>query len=257
MNCTNCGTPVAPGYTFCTRCGAPVVAAPAVAPVSKKEYLANIAGPRTKQASKLILITMAVSLVLIIISVFMVLNASIFEIPLLSIALDATGEDPQEEFSDNIKGIKKNLKNVTVEKGSDEEELVADFEQIIDGLDDALSINNIKKLLNFADKHEDDLSDYVDYSELDTIDELRESLNIFSVGAWIPFLLPLLLALLAGLTKSSGLTIVALIFTLIPVSLLVSFAMCLLCAAVYIVQILLCNKLKNSYRNYQRTGVTA
>ena len=67
----------------------------------------------------------------------------------------------------------------------------------------------------------------------------------------VSYFLPLLFALLGGLNKSTGLTVTALIFTVLSQLILCGILYVVLSLAIFIFQAVLCNKVQKAYNSYR------
>ena len=246
MFCNQCGANLPEVTAYCTMCGAPMYQqAPQQENYNWENNYQQSPVPEVpvKKNSLPITITMLVSIVLIIASILAPLMLPVFDIPVMSVALSAADEDPDElldDMKDQMDEIKDNYDMIEDDLSSKEKK---SYKKAIDSLEkmvDSFSLLNI----NAAAKAAQDMED-ADTSDLDeAMEEFTQIMGVIvgiSIGA---FVLPLLFALLGGLKKSAGLTIAALIFTAISQLILSGVVLVILSAVVYIVQIVLCKKYK-------------
>ena len=78
-------------------------------------------------------------------------------------------------------------------------------------------------------------------------------MTVLMIGMVAFFFLPLLLTLLAGLNKSAGLTVAALIFTAISQFALCGIVFVVISLVLFIAQAVICGKVNKAYQDY-RTG---
>ena len=279
MICPHCGAAVGNDVKFCNCCGgampanqpqyqapqqpqyqAPQYQAPQYQPyhapaktLSKKEFLKN---PPQKVKPKLIVttVTLVLSIVLILCSAVLPIVRPLFRIPTLSLILALADVDTSE---------------ITHEIEDMYEELAADFELSKSSMDDE-EIELAEKLLKTAKKLtgsfnmldlaklardlRNDFNIYVEeyfsYQEMQLLDAITMLPVYAIIVTCLAFLLPLILALLAGLKKSMGLSIAALIFTLIPQFLFNGTLFCVLTLAVFITQSVLCSQVDKAYKDH-------
>lgn len=274
MFCPNCGANLPEGTAFCGNCGAsqkpqqqaptqqpvyqaPVYQAPpqyqptmpASTPTSKKDFLANYASPSVKTSAKLVTISFLLTLALIFASIIVPLSTPFFEIPSVSLLLTLAEADPDEltdemdNLLDEAKSSLKAEKNVM-----DDEELEA-AEAVVDSLEvltENFSVLNFKNLVSVMEKEGDD---YMDSADMEEIEEIGQIMDIV-IGALIgAFFLPLLFALLGGFTKSTGLTVTALVFTVLSQLGLCGLLFVALSLVLFIFQAVQCSKIKTAYDN--------
>ena len=289
MFCPNCGANLPEGTAFCGSCGAaqktqqqapmqqpayqaptqqPVYQAPAQPtyqptyqpaptaarapmPVTKKDYLANHADEGTKKNAKMITITFILSMVLILASIIVPMAIPFFEIPVISGILSIDGADPDELVEDmeySLDEIKDDLDYQADYMDDDELEAAEAMVDSMETLVDNFSVMNFKSLVSVVQKEG---RDYMDSDDMDEIEQIGAIMDIV-IGLLVgSFVLPLLFALLGGLNKSTGLTITALVFTVLSQLILCGILYVVLSLAIFIFQAVLCNKVQKAYNSYR------
>lgn len=290
MICPNCGAAVGNDVKFCNCCGSPMpqqqpqyqppqYQAPQyqpyqspqyqpsqyqpsqyeayrvpAKPMTKKEFLKN-PPQKVKTKSVVTLVTLILSIVLIIFSAVMPIFRPLFRIPSLSLVLALADVDTSEltreietmyeELADDFELSKHNM---------DEEEIEL-AEKILRSAKKLTGSFTMLDLAKLARELRDDfgvyLEDYFTYQEMQLLDAISMLPVYAIVVTCCSFLLPLILALLAGLKKSMGLSIAALIFTLIPQVIFNGTMFVTLTLAVFITQAVLCSQMDKDYKNYQ------
>lgn len=274
MFCPNCGHNLPEGTAFCSNCGAtlntqqeapvqqplyqtPVYQAPpqyqpsrpASIPTSKKDFLANYADPSTKKSAKLVTISFILTLVLIAASIIVPLSTPFFEIPSVSLLLNIAEADPDElmdEMDDALDEAKSKLK---AQKDSMDDEEVEAAEAVVDSMEvltENFSVLNFKNLVSVIEKEGDDYMDSEDMEEIEKIGQIMDIVIGALIGA---FFLPVLFALLGGLNKSTGLTVTALVFTVLSQLTLCGILFVALSLVIFIFQAVQCSKIKTAYDN--------
>ena len=224
---------------------------PAPVAVSKREFLSKHADSATKKNSLLVTICFLLTLVLIAASIIVPLATPFFNIPIVSTILSADGMDADEmmeEMEYSVDEIKEDFRAQKQYMDDDEQEAA---EAVIDGVDaliENFSVLNLKNLLSLVG---DVGVDYMDSSDLQTLEEIGMIMDVI-IGILIgAFVLPLLFALLGGLLKSTGLTVTALVFTVLSQLILCGLVYVLLSLVIFIVQAVLCSKLTKAYNSYR------
>jgi len=259
MFCPQCGFQLPDDSAVCSSCGhqlrasAPEQSAPK--PVEKQPP-ASPKGPAVLPASRmkggLILVTLALSLILVVVSVVLPLTNDFAEIPFMRLVIKvADGEEDLDELRDDLEyavnRFEDELEFYEDEMDSDEEELAERFLESMEELSDKFSLLNFRRLVRTMEDIAEELDSYdALFYDLDDIEDIIPVINvIFRVVIGI-FALPLVFTLLGGLRKSMGWTITALVFLVIPQVVLCGFLWVVLSMVVYITQAVLCRKLKKA-----------
>lgn len=226
-------------------------------PVSKKEYLKSKAPESVKKTAGFVTITMLLTLVLVITSAIVPLFTSVFEIPAVSTAFsliddeDADPEKLMDELEDSYREYKAEYKYekefMTKSQREDAERALEMAEKLLD----SFNVLNLKAAADLA------LDVSGDYNFLNMNEEEAEQasmiMTVLMIGMVAFFFLPLLLTLLAGLNKSAGLTVAALIFTAISQFALCGIVFVVISLVLFIAQAVICGKVNKAYQDY-RTG---
>lgn len=251
MLCPNCGNNVPEGSAFCGECGTPMQAP--VAPVAPVAPAAPAQKRKTTKAAKgnekLVLITMLISLLLVVFSVLSALNMPFYDIPAMStlMTLAGEGESFEAELLDGLEQTVEELEEDLEyqEDVMDDDEYEA-AEMLVEGMRDLYdncSINQFKKLVNMTEEVGEE---YFDDSDLSDIKDVAAIMDVLVIAVWGFFALPIVFHLLGGLCKSRGLTITAMVFTALSQLVFSGLLWVALSLAVGIVQVVLCNKIRNA-----------
>lgn len=279
MFCPNCNAELPEGTAFCGCCGHQMTesqsqtytapAAPAYPNYSaytsytsnnmtKKEFLASDAGLHARGQAKLAVLVCLIAAALIIASVVATLAMPIFDIPVMSVALDAADADPDELLDE----LENELDNMEEEFEAMEDEFskseCEDIERWMDSaydVIDAFSFLNLRKFVSETSFLVDEYGDEFNTSDLDEIsdgmDEVNQAMGallVFVVGF---FFLPVLFAVLGGTLKNTALTIVGMVFTAIAQIIFCGIIWVVLSLVVGVVQAVLCSKVNTAYRDYR------
>ena len=297
MFCRNCGTQWPEETVFCGKCGTALkVAEPAPQPV--EEAPAPVVEPVPqpipepipqptpqpvpqpapqpvpqpapqpkpkkdpkrfiKPLSVLILITMAISLVLIAASGLKMLRTNITDMTVITGTLDTFGildvedemdklSEAREEIEDGLREYSDRLSAADQKANRKMAEKMADFEKE----------NTIPDTLNFfdylvkqsgkmdqtegAEEFVESQGFEIDLGMIEQYDTFKAIFISVLIGLYA---LPMLFALLAGLLKNGGLTITAFIFTALVQVVFSAFGLFAVSLAVYALQFVLCKLLK-------------
>ena len=282
MFCPKCGAQQPNGLSSCPNCGycfsqQNQSSCPQEQPVIQTALQAepmplpaNFNTPKItkfqKNAGKLVYITFFLTLVLLVASVLSPLTTDLFELSAVDIVSDiAFPEENTTEYAEEYKEeTNKMIEEIKSEynKLSDEIpfELKQEFEQLLESvekLSNNFSLLNFRNTAEIAEEVVDDLNERTEFNlnEYENeLDEAGEILDYIILGVIGLFALPFLFTLLGGLLKSKVLTILALIFTVIPQLLLCGIPLIVCTIIVYIVQVVFCAKAKK-YKKAQKLGL--
>ena len=222
--------------------------------MTKKEFLKN-PPQKAKLKSTLTLVTLILSILLIVVSAVLPIVRPLFRSPTLSLALAMADMDSNEitrEIKDMYDELVDDFEYSREYMDEEEEELA---EQLLKTAKKLTGSFNMLDLAKLAREIRTDyavyLEDYFTYEEMQLV-EVISMLPVYAmVVTCFSFLLPLILALLAGLKKSMGLSITALIFTLIPQVIFNGTIFVTLTLAIFITQAVLCSQLDKAYKDHQ------
>lgn len=271
MFCPNCGTQLPDGSAFCANCGnaipqsnaaaiptepaapaytdpfasgyaaptAPVYGNPYGTPAvakDKKVWLSTVASPRAKQMGKLSLIFTAACAFVLILALCVSIFGPFYNIPVIKMALG-------DEYVDEVN----NLKDLLAE-ADDELEWFED--RYADDLEDADVEKAFKVTKNFIKNPS--LGNCRAWAKLMGDSSITSLFDTFITFLWIAFGIVILLAVLGGLLKKTGLVIAAIIVS-IPVNLLFGGVLFLLLsiAAMGVLAYTLM-QISGEYKAYQR-----
>lgn len=223
-------------------------------PMTKKEFLKN-PPQKAKLKSTLTLVTLILSILLIVVSAVLPLVRPIFRFRAIPVVL-ALADMDMREVTDELEGLFEELE-VDLEESRDymTDEEIEVVELILDTFDDLTDSLNIMGLSRLANALRTDYASLLEESmtpeDMAIVDMVVQIPMIISLVIVSSFLLPLILALLAGLKKSMGLSITALIFTLIPQVIFNGTIFVTLTLAIFITQAVLCGQLDKAYKDHQ------
>ena len=236
----------------------PVYQAP-VRPISitKKEYLATKAPASVKQTAGFVIITLILTLALVVGSAIVPLAISIFDVPMVDTIfnmIDDESADPDlllEELERSYVDAKLQYRLQKDFWSKSERE---DAEKALDALEKVVDSFSILNLMSFLDVAADLVDNYSHYDlgvSEEEIESYSAAMMVIIIVVAVSFLLPFALTLIAGLTKSTGCTIAALIFTVLNQLVLCGFLWVLLSLALFIIQAVICSKVNKAYQDYR------
>jgi len=223
-------------------------------PMTKKEFLKN-PPQKVKLKSTLTLVTLILSILLIIVSAVLPLVRPIFRFRAIPVVL-ALADMDMREVTDELEELLEELE-IDLDESRDymTDEEIEVVELILDTFDDLTGSLNIMGLSRLANALRTDYASLLEESmtpeDMAIVDMVVQIPTIISLVIVSSFLLPLILALLAGLKKSMGLSITALIFTLIPQVIFNGTIFVTLTLAIFITQAVFCGQLDKAYKDHQ------
>ena len=281
MYCPNCNAELPEGTSFCGCCGAKLTqpetqqyAAPAAPAypgyatyttyarpmnnMTKKEFLASDAGLHARGQAKLAVLVCLIAVAAIIAGIFATMTMPIFDIPVMSMAMEAADADPDElldELENELEVMEEEYEMIEDDFSKSEREDIEDWMDSANDLTDSFSILNLKNFVNDTTMIVDEYGDEFDTSDLDEIVEGMDAVNQ-AMGAVIVFLvgfffLPILFAILGGTLKNTALTVVGIVFTAIAQVIFCGMLWVVLSLVVGVVQAVLCSKVNTAYRDYR------
>lgn len=247
MFCPNCGAQLPDGSPVCGYCGNQLSAQP-TNQVSITEF--------DKKAGKLIPITFILTLVLLVTSVILPLTSSIFDIPVVDMALNMAGDaiDDIEGDMDDVEDAYEELEwRYEMQEDSLPKSARNDVKKMMKATKKLIkkpSILNFQNFFSVAEDVSDDLDEEHDILGVSSItkdvDDAKGIMGILIGVAVGMFVLPGIFTVLGGLLKSKGLTITALVFMVLSQLILCGILWVILSLLVYIAQAILCHKAKKA-----------
>lgn len=283
MYCPNCNAEIPEGSTFCGCCGQKLTqpepqpqqyeapAAPAypgysaytsysrpVNNMTKKEFLASDAGMSARGKAKLAVLVCLIAVVAIVAGIVATLSMSIFDIPVMSIAMDAADvntEDLLDDLENELEVIEEDYELIEDDFSKSEREDIENWMDSVSDLTDSFSVLNLQSFVKETAVIVDEYGDEFDMGDMSEITEGMDALNQ-AMGAVIVFLvgfffLPILFAVLGGTLKNTALTIVGIVFTAIAQLIFCGALWVVLSLAIGVVQAVLCSKVNTAYRDYR------
>lgn len=284
MICPHCGAALANGLERCNCCGGtlkirypqnqrpqaqpsqeqppqyqppqyqpPVYTPPTPGKESKKVFFRQIAPKKLKVQWQLVYLTMALALILIAVGTLLPIFRPILRIPSVSNMLSIGGISVRD-VTDAVDMLYDELSQ-EYELGYWDGEELDMAEDLLDALDRFSGSFNLLDLSRLASslrsEYDDILRRYLGASELRILDIVAKLPTIAIIAIVASFLLPLIFTVLAGLKKSLGFTIAAMILTLLPITLINGWAFCTMTLAVFVPQIIFCANTRKAYKNYK------
>lgn len=192
---------------------------------------------------KLIPITFILTLILLIASAIMPITTNMPDIPIVSWALGNEAEDILKDVTESIEELEQYRDNDEFTSKQDKA-----FDNVLEKaeeLEDSFSLLNIRNFISSARNFCKEITEATDIdTDLEAIDEFEKYINIITFVVLGLFILPLIFTLLGGLLKNKGLTIAALILTILPQLALSGILFVILSLIVYITQAVFCGKAK-------------
>ena len=278
MICPHCGAALANGLERCNCCGGTlkirypqnqrpqekppqyqppyqptVYTPPTPGKESKKVFFRQIAPKKLKVQWQLVYLTMALALILIAVGTVLPIFRPILRIPSVSNMLSIGGISVRD-VTDAVDMLYDELSQ-EYELGYWDGEELDMVEDLLDALDRFSGSFNLLDLSRLASslrsEYDDILRQYLSASEIRVLDIVAKLPTIAIIAIIASFLLPLIFTVLAGLKKSLGFTIAAMILTLLPITLINGWAFCTLTLAVFVPQIVFCANTRKAYKNYK------
>ena len=232
---------------------APPYTPPKFGTESKKTFYRDLAPKKLKVQWHLITVTMALALILIVAGIIFPMVRPILRIPSVSGMLSVAGVSV-EDITDGIDMLYDELAQ-EYDLGywdGEELEMAEDLLDALDRLSGSFNLLDISKLAkDLRNEFDDILWEYLGPSEMQILDMIVTIPTILIVAIGVSFLLPLVFALLAGLKKNLGLTIAAMILTLLPMMLINGWTFTTATLVVFIPQIVFCANTRKGYKDYQ------
>ena len=231
----------------------PVYTPPTPGKESKKVFFRQIAPKKLKVQWQLVYLTMALALILIAVGTVLPIFRPILRIPSVSNMLSIGGISVRD-VTDAVDMLYDELSQ-EYELGYWDGEELDMVEDLLDALDRFSGSFNLLDLSRLASslrsEYDDILRQYLGASELRILDIVAKLPTIAIIAIIASFLLPLIFTVLAGLKKSLGFAIAAMILTLLPMVLLNGWDFGMMTLAVFVPQIVFCANTRKAYKNYK------
>ena len=280
MICPHCGAALANGLDKCNCCGKalnaqqppcqdpqPQYQAPPYQPQhqaqpytppkrgteSRKVFFRDLAPKKLKIQWQLTTVTMVLALLLIIAGIIFPMVRPILRIPSVTGMLSAAGISVRD-ITDGIDMLYDELSKEYDLGYWDGKELDM-AEDLLDSLDrlsgnfNLLDISDLSRSLR--NEYDGVLRQYLSYSDMRVLDMIVRIPTIIILLIIFSFLLPLTLTLLAGLKKNLGLTIAAMVLTLLPMVIINGWGFATATLVIFVPQIIFCSNTRTAYQDYQ------
>ncbi|MBQ6891698.1 MAG: hypothetical protein IJN47_03705 [Clostridia bacterium] len=281
MICPHCGAALANGLERCNCCGGtlkirypqnrmpreeapqhqppqpqyqpPVYRPPVPGTESKKVFFRQIAPKKLKIQWQLVYLTMALALILIAVGTVLPIFRPILRIPSVSGLLSVGGVSIRD-VTDAVDMLYEELSQ-EYELGywdGKELDMAEDLLDALDRFSGSFSLLDLSRLAgSLRNEYDGILRQYLGAPELRILDIVAK-LPAIAIGCILAScVLPLTFTLLAGLKKSLGFTIAAMVLTLLPMVIINGWAFGTLTLAVFIPQVVFCANTRKGYKNYQ------
>ena len=219
MICPICNKEIADDSVFCTECGSKITAENNAAPIapatpatpttpakmrglSKKQFLKSEASQTIKKASKLCMILFGVLAVLILISSITFNNTSVFDLPLMKMAMsDFDREDIQEQSDDLfeiVEEAEEEFEDIKSDLSKSDQKKVEKMLKAIKKMAKKESVSNMIAFVNSAEKLVDlDEIDELGFDDIeDDIEEFEEISSVLGAVRTIAYILGIAVILL-------------------------------------------------------------
>ena len=234
----------------------PVPARPQPAPVQYQQqyYQAAPKPPKNpnrlaKPLSVMIVITMLISLALLGWSGYTMLETNVTDMGVITWSLDTLGIVDLEDEIDKLDRISRKMDKALKDEDSQMKEgsrkYVKELSRNIENLQTENSISDLIDFAKYLSDSAEDLKEHVDI-KTEAFAPLIQAESLLYIVIVALYFLPALFALLGGLLKNTGLTVTALILTLLVQLLFSTHSLLLFSLGVYALQILMCVILRKS-----------
>jgi len=228
---------------------------PPKSPVPKKEFLRTCKKSSVKTQAILLTVTAILSVVLILVSAVIPLVRPVLRLRSMDGILSLAGVDT-DELVRGIDTVYEELaRELDLNKSSlsdSEVELAQKVLRTMKKLSGSFTLIDLQKL---ATELNSDFGGYLEDllgSQAGSILRIVTKLPTIAICVILAcFLLPLILTVLAGLKKNMGLTIAALVISLLPQMVFNGYAFATLTLIILIPQAVFCANLDRAYKNYQ------
>lgn len=220
-------------------------------PVTKKTYLAHNAPPKLQAKSVLVWVCCLVAWMLIIVSIMIPLMMPYQKIPMISAYLAVTEGNPDAQLIRQemiFQALEEGTQIVQYLPQNEAPEVIRRVTQLSDAIKTKPSLVNLSKLFQELEKKGEA---YPNEEIADCILTGEYQGRIFYTTATILFLLPGILYLLAGIFKSTVMSILAAVTAVLIQWMYCGALLPLLTVIVCIFQCILCTRINRSYKAWK------
>ncbi len=212
--------------------------------VSVKEYLAACVDDNARRNGKLSTVAMIVSVILLLFSVIFSVTQPLYRVPVMDWAVgEAEMKLTVQQMRREYQALEAQYAQQQGEMSPQESKTVGKALKALDKVTSNFSIYNVLRLLDKCT----DLAAMEGEVALAEAGELTSTMRTVVVVIGFSFAVPLVLVVLAGMKKKTGLAIAALMVTALPQFLFCGYLLLALSAAVNFAQIALCKAIRKSY----------
>jgi small-conductance mechanosensitive channel len=206
--------------------------------LKKSEFLKKEASPAVKKAASASLVIFAVLAVLVATATVITNSIAVFDLPIVSMAIDADDRDELEDeldaAADKLEDVDDLLEEIEEEYGKD---VFKKTKKVINSIENAtrkMSLNNVIALFNtyedWVDEIDEDVAEKVGLNEvIEEVEEVSSILKIVRIVTYVFAVIVILLALWAAMGKKTGLSILCLILYVPGCALLSNVPIALIC----------------------------
>ncbi len=227
--------------------------------MSKREFIKECGDKKVKSTSLMVTVTMLVVLALIAGSILVMLNTPVYEIPVINNAIDAINDLGGEninvsklktEMERGLRSLRSEYMYIRGEMTVREQQAT---ETVLDAVEKAANNLSILALRNCARELEE-VGNFTSTLKMPIVETLKGIGKAIEIIAGILigcFFLPLLFVLLGGFRKSTGLSVAALIFTVIAQLTWTGWIWAVITGAVLLAQCILCSNITKAQMAYR------
>lgn len=248
MICPTCGRDIPDGSIFCPECGA-ILGSAAAAPQPKKEQKVSN-NPLAKMPLKLVALILTIACaVAFVVSYISVVNTSVENIPIIALVMGDDVDELKEmkgEIGDEIDRFEEACELIEDDLTSKEKKSLEKAADVMKGLSKNFSVNGMKQFAEVMQEIED--IDFIDGYSADGIadeaDEILSILDAVTTVVMVVMVFCLILCVLGGLLRSTGLVITGIVFTVLYSLIFCGFLWLVILAAINIAIIVVNKKVK-------------
>lgn len=228
--------------------------------VSKREYLKFLASPKVKKSTKFAKIVALVCVLIMVIGYISAMNTSLEDIPVMSVALSASGgtkafedvkisaQDMMELVDDKVDEYEDELKDMMSKK---EYRQFEKFIKLLSNTTKTISINNLKRLTTSLENMNAEVTEKLNLKESsEDLSSITSILNTISSVLMIFLIITLVFTVLGALFRSNVMLVIGMILTSLYCLIFCGVLFLILNLVAHIAVLYLQNQLKKEYKAY-------